>query len=81
MIVFGSRARGDSVSDSDMDVFIEIPALDANLRRQISEIAWEISLEEGVVISTFVATTRAITTSPLQANPILRTIDLEGIQV
>jgi predicted nucleotidyltransferase len=53
IVVFGSRARGDAAPDSDLDVFIEVPDLDARLRRQISEIAWEVSLDEEIIISIF----------------------------
>ncbi len=81
IVVFGSRARGDASPDSDLDMFIEIPELDADLRSQIREIAWEVSLVEGILISTFVVTSTAITDSPLGANPILRTIEAEGIAV
>jgi predicted nucleotidyltransferase len=48
-VVFGSRARGDAGSDADMDVYIEVQSLNPNLRRQISEIAWEVSLDSGVL--------------------------------
>ena len=81
LVVFDSRARGDATPDSDLDIFIEVPVLDAALRRQISRIAWEVSLDERVLISTFVITTTAINESPLGANPILRTIANEGIAV
>jgi predicted nucleotidyltransferase len=81
IVVFGSRARGDASPDSDLDVFMEVPNLDADLRREIREVAWEVSLDEGTLISTFVVTSAAITESPLGANPILRIIAKEGIAV
>ena len=81
IVVFGSRARGVARQDSDLDIFIELAELDATLRRDIREIAWEISLDEGILISTFVVTTSAIIDSPIGANPILRTIATEGIAV
>lgn len=79
--VFGSRARGDASDDSDLDLFIELAELTPPLRNQIREIAWEVSLAEGVVISTFVATTQGMVDSPLAANPILKVIQTEGIAV
>jgi len=80
-VVFGSRARGDASEESDLDVFIEVPELSADLRRKISEIAWEIGFEEEVVISTFVVTTRSIQTGPMAAHPILKAIQTEGILI
>jgi predicted nucleotidyltransferase len=81
MVAYGSRVRGDSTSESDLDVFIEVPALSPALRKKISEVAWEISLEEEVVISTFVATTDVVEYGPLSADPIIHTIEQEGIEV
>ena len=79
LVVYGSRARGDAAEDSDFDIFIELAELTPQLRRQISDLAWEIGFGEGVVISTFVATSRAIIDGPLAANPILKAIQAEGI--
>ena len=81
IIVFGSRARGDADKESDWDVFIQLPELSSYLRKQILEIAWEISLDYGVVISIFLVSTPLLVNSPIGGNPILRVIQREGIPV
>jgi predicted nucleotidyltransferase len=80
-VVFGSRARGTATEDSDLDVFIEVPTLSSQLRRLISETAWEIGLENNVVISTLVATPFDIQYGLFGANPILSAIMKEGVPV
>jgi predicted nucleotidyltransferase len=81
LVIFGSRARGNSNRESDMDVFIEVPALTPDLRRSISEIAWEVGLENDLLISTLVATPDDIQDGLLGANPILRAIEKEGVAI
>ncbi len=81
LVVYGSRARGDAEADSDLDIFIELAELTPQLRRQISDIAWEVGFGEEVLISTFVATSQALSSGPLAANPILKAIQADGIVV
>ena len=77
LVVYGSRARGDATAASDLDLYIEVPDLTPGLRKKISEIAWEVSLEHEMVITTLVASEH----HPLKPQPILRAIEIEGITV
>ena len=78
--VFGSRARGDAVPDSDMDVFVELETRTPELRRRISEIAWEVGFEMDCVISTVVATRDELEHGAMGANPLILNIEREGVQ-
>lgn len=80
-IVFGSRARAEAVADSDMDVFIQVQTLTPAIRKQIREIAWEVGLDNGLVISTFVTTANEIENGPTRANPLLAAVLREGVIV
>jgi len=79
--VFGSRARGDATEGSDLDVFLVVDHIDANLRRRISEIAWEVGFENDVVLSTFVVTAEQLERGPIGVSPIVRQIEKEGVQL
>ena len=81
LVVYGSRARGDSEAESDLDLFIVLPEVSSDLRSRIYDLAWEVGFENGIVISTFIASIQALSNSPLAANPLLRVIETEGIVV
>ena len=79
--VYGSKARGDDDEFSDLDVFVEVATLDRKTRDLISEIAWEISLENSIVIAPLVFSEDETENSALRASPILLNIKEEGIPV
>jgi uncharacterized protein len=79
--VYGSKARGDDDEFSDLDVFIEVASLDRETKDLICEIAWEISLENSIVISPLVFSVAEAENSPLRASPILLNIKEEGIGI
>ena len=56
IVLFGSRARGEATSDSDWDILILLNDLnvDINLEKEYREELFEVELETGEPISTFV---------------------------
>lgn len=79
--VFGSRARGDAESDSDMDVFVEVETLDRELRGKILDAAWEVGFSHHLVIAPLIVSRHEVEATPLRASPILRVIVEEGVRV
>ena len=77
--VFGSRTRGEATADSDLDLFLVVDRIDAELREKISEAAWEVGFEHDLVLSTFVMTVEQLERGPLGVSPIVRQIEKEGV--
>lgn len=49
--LYGSKARGKGTKDSDLDVLVIIPADDWHLSDRVYEVATDLLLESGVLIS------------------------------
>jgi predicted nucleotidyltransferase len=79
--VFGSRVRGEATPDSDLDIYLVVTELTPALRRWIDEIAWEVGFARDRVISTLVTTRSGLEEGPFGAQPIVRSIEREGIPV
>ncbi len=79
--IFGSRARGDMDEYSDMDVFIEIPYLDKDLKEQIFDISWEIGFEYSRVISVLIFTKDKFEKALKRESPIVINILHEGVAI
>lgn len=79
--VFGSRVRGEATPESDLDVYLVVTELTPALRRWIDEIAWEVGFDKDRVISTLVTTRRGLEQGPFGAQPVVQTIEREGISI
>jgi predicted nucleotidyltransferase len=80
-IVFGSRARGDTRPDSDLDVLVLVAHLTPALRKLISHCAWEIGFAAGILIQTVVMTREQAEQGPEQSSLLMLAIKEEGIPI
>jgi predicted nucleotidyltransferase len=73
--LFGSRARGEGRDDSDLDVLVKVSELTREDRRAIQDLAFDLGLRRGLVISPLLADADAWEA----ASPLGRTIAREGV--
>ncbi len=78
---YGSRVRGDFDPVSDLDLLVELRQVTTAARRQILDRAWELSLEEGYVISVVIVSQEAFEQGPLSVSQFARNIRREGVEI
>lgn len=74
IILFGSVARGEAHEDSDVDVLVVVETLE--IKDDLSEIAYEILHEYGVIITELIRTKEYIEEN--QDHPFLENVRREG---
>ena len=79
--VFGSKARGEAVPGSDVDVMIEIEDYNPRAESAIDDIVFKINLEYDCFISAVIFGRRELEEGPLGESPLYRVIEREGIAV
>ena len=79
LILFGSRARGDFASDSDMDVLIVVDVLNAEIEKTVRECVWEIGLANSVVIVPVIYSRYEWENGPDRSSLLALAIRKEGI--
>ena len=80
IILYGSRARGDSKAESDWDflVLVDGPVDDDRVDR-IRHRLYEIEWESDQVLSSIVRSRKEWDSQPLTDTPFHRNVELEGI--
>jgi len=81
VVLFGSRARGDSEADSDYDILVVVDRLDPTIRRQISDCAWEAGFDEALVITPLVITKADLYDGPIRSSLLLKAVRMEGVTI
>jgi len=82
IILFGSRARGDSTRYSDMDVVVIVDKnFDKNEEEYISDCAWEAGFEKGIVVVPVIFTRDEWENSPERYSLFAQAIEAEGVPI
>ena len=76
---FGSRVRGNASWDSDLDICIVLHHVDQKIDHWIREIAWEISFENELVITTVVLDADQFENGPISESTLVANILQEGV--
>ena len=78
---YGSRVRGDCDPGSDLDLLVELRQVTSTARRRILDRAWELSLEEGYVISVVIVSQEAVEQGALSVSQFARNVRREGVEI
>ena len=77
MVLFGSQARGDATSTSDVDIMVVLPDLKKNTLDTALDIAWEIGFDAEKILSVVPVTEYELVR--LSASPFFQAVQKDGI--
>jgi predicted nucleotidyltransferase len=80
-ILFGSRARGEGGTDSDMDLLVVLTTDDLAVRRRVFDLAYEVFLETDVLISPLVLSRDNFAVLRRAGRRLARDIERDGVAV
>lgn len=79
--VFGSKARGDSSPESDIDIMIVVENYDPAVETAIDDTVFKINLTHDCFITTLIFGKAELEEGPLSESPIYKAIEKEGVRV
>jgi len=79
--LFGSRARGENLPGSDIDVMIEITVSTPQIESQIYDLIYDINLKNDAFISAIIFSKDEIDEGPMAESPIYKIIQKEGVHI
>jgi len=79
IILFGSKVRGESEKDSDIDILVVLDTLSWEIKKTISEIAAQENIKHNVIISTIRYDADTWEDPVIKASPFGLSVRKEGI--
>jgi len=77
--LFGSKARGDSDPESDIDVLIVLEELTREIRKQVSALCCDLSIDHHVVISPILYSSAEFASGHTRITPFYQNVEREGV--
>jgi len=77
--LYGSQARGEAGTESDIDLFIVVKRDTPALREALADIAWRVQFEHGIVISDIIRNLSQLRLMQAHRFPYYQSIEREGI--
>ena len=81
ILVFGSKARGDAVKDSDIDIIVITKSDKRNLIREIRFIGYELEIEFSVILSIQVLSEEYINYLRSLPTQFIQNVDRDAIAI
>jgi predicted nucleotidyltransferase len=77
--IFGSKARGDALPDSDIDVIAEVEDIVPEELSKVYDLVFDLNLAHECFISLVLFTRREIEEGPMSESPLYRAVAREGV--
>jgi predicted nucleotidyltransferase len=79
--LYGSKARGTSDVDSDIDVMIELEELTPTFYDKVFDMVFDVNLRHGVFISAVLFGRKVLEDGPMSASPLYKAIERDGVHL
>ena len=77
--LFGSKARGDSDPESDIDVLIILKDINREIRKRVSVLCCDLSIDHHVVITPILYSLSEFNSGRTRVTPFYRNVEREGV--
>lgn len=81
VILFGSKARGSSTADSDVDLLILVKDEDRQLQKTISKISSQVDLDYDVLLNTLLIADKRWKQMSAERFSLCRNVERDGINL
>jgi predicted nucleotidyltransferase len=77
--LIGSKARGDSDKESDIDVVIVLDNVNWDIEKQVYELCFHVGLEYDVLISPIIYSVQETNDTLIKTTPFFMSVEKEGV--